>query len=229
MKSNKKCVICDNGIGEVFNNNTLTCSKDCKRKLSNQRRKKWWNKNKRKPKVEKECIICGNKFLTNRVKITCSNNCSQKNGINLCQKWTKNNRIRINELARLCYQRHKEKIREKYKIWWVFYKQNNLDKIRIKNNIARKKYEKQERVRLMRKFYRHNRRADIKSFFNVDLWKEKLNKLEHKCQICLNVFPENKLEIDHIIPITKGGIGTLANIQPLCRSCNAKKGNRTSL
>ena len=33
-------------------------------------------------------------------------------------------------------------------------------------------------------------------------------------------------EIDHIIPISRGGTHTWANVQTLCRSCNARKGNK---
>ena len=33
-----------------------------------------------------------------------------------------------------------------------------------------------------------------------------------------------RLEMDHITPLSKGGDHTASNIVPCCRSCNAKKG-----
>lgn len=43
---------------------------------------------------------------------------------------------------------------------------------------------------------------------------------------CAGCGKKKKLTMDHIIPITKKGKHILKNIQPLCRSCNASKGNK---
>ena len=48
-----------------------------------------------------------------------------------------------------------------------------------------------------------------------------------RCQGCGRVFPQNKLEADHMTPLSRGGSDSLANIEPLCRSCNAGKGTKT--
>ncbi len=42
------------------------------------------------------------------------------------------------------------------------------------------------------------------------------------CTYC----PSPATEIDHILPITKGGDGSRENLTPCCRSCNSRKGNR---
>lgn len=65
-------------------------------------------------------------------------------------------------------------------------------------------------------------------------------KFNYSCQICKIQFeiPENYngartiiqneiwIEIDHIIPISKGGSDLLSNKQILCNVCNSKKYNK---
>lgn len=43
------------------------------------------------------------------------------------------------------------------------------------------------------------------------------------CPICLQKEPNIKLTEDHIIPLSKGGVDFIENIQPLCLKCNMKK------
>lgn len=45
------------------------------------------------------------------------------------------------------------------------------------------------------------------------------------CQKCFKYVPESEIELDHIIPISKGGPTTVENLRVLCFECNRKKLN----
>ena len=44
---------------------------------------------------------------------------------------------------------------------------------------------------------------------------------------CLRCGSVENIEIDHVIPLSKGGSNLFENLQPLCKSCNSSKGNRS--
>lgn len=50
----------------------------------------------------------------------------------------------------------------------------------------------------------------------------------YTCQICGKYMPDKVgLNIDHIIPVSKGGKSIKSNLQVLCNICNGRKGNKT--
>ena len=59
-----------------------------------------------------------------------------------------------------------------------------------------------------------------------------LKRDNYKCLICgksPSTHPELSLEVDHILPVSKGGTNDIENLQTLCFNCNRGKGNDDSL
>lgn len=74
---------------------------------------------------------------------------------------------------------------------------------------------------------RSRRRALLKnldSSFTKEEWKELCVKYDNTCLKC---GVKGNMTPDHVVPLSKGGKGTIDNIQPLCRSCNCSKRDKT--
>lgn len=48
----------------------------------------------------------------------------------------------------------------------------------------------------------------------------------HQCKGCGQTAKETALQIDHIIPIARGGTNDISNLQSLCKACNQRKSHR---
>jgi len=46
------------------------------------------------------------------------------------------------------------------------------------------------------------------------------------CAYCSNRFSESELTVEHILPVSRGGLHEWTNVVTACRSCNTRKGNR---
>lgn len=49
----------------------------------------------------------------------------------------------------------------------------------------------------------------------------------HTCQYCRKKFPPAKLELEHVLPRSRGGGSTWDNLVASCHTCNNRKANRT--
>lgn len=77
--------------------------------------------------------------------------------------------------------------------------------------------------------FRQTRRAKIKGLkatYTAEQWIECMNYFNHKCCYC---GAEDKLEQEHLIPVSKGGEYVNSNIIPACKRCNSSKNDKDFL
>ena len=55
---------------------------------------------------------------------------------------------------------------------------------------------------------------------------EVLKRAKQRCELCGRSARDMQIDVDHIRPRSKGGSNDITNLQALCRTCNAEKGNR---
>lgn len=79
------------------------------------------------------------------------------------------------------------------------------------------KYAQYARIRL------HRKRGNGGSYTQEE-WRALCEQFGNRCVCCGE---KTKLTVDHIIPVSKGGTSNIANLQPLCRPCNSRKGDST--
>ena len=190
----------------------------------------------------KNCVICEKEFDTKGNTITCSVLCRKQNRKN----WIQNNAAKIKAYQKQYAKNHPEKYerwrlehpkefreihrksnkqwvennREKFNKLKAKWRQNNPEKVianvkRWQNNNPEKK------KAIARAYYQRFKNAGK---FDKDAWKRKLKRLGYKCVACGST---KNICKDHIIPLSKGGTNHIRNLQPFCRSCNAKKHTKT--
>ena len=101
------------------------------------------------------------------------------------------------------------------------YYAENPDKQAVLN--AKWRAAKPEKVNATARRY-YNRKLSAGGKYTKAEWKALLKHFGNKCLCCgrTNV----KVQADHVIPVTKGGTSNIDNIQPLCKSCNSRKGTK---
>ena len=64
-------------------------------------------------------------------------------------------------------------------------------------------------------------RAKARELRKTRWWWQRLNR--GICYYCGRRFSKDKLTMDHIVPLIRGGKSTKGNVAVVCRDCNSKK------
>jgi 5-methylcytosine-specific restriction endonuclease McrA len=126
-----------------------------------------------------------------------------KEKLNEAQKKRRNSNLSVHRKKEREYARKHKDEKKLYHSWW-----------RKENRESLNNYNKEQRV--LRKI---SKELKIETLNYLKLIKNDL------CSYCL----EPSTEVDHIIPICKGGQTDYTNLAPICRHCNASKNGRDML
>lgn len=140
--------------------------------------------------------------------------------------------------CKLCYNAYKRasyaKNREKEVARVMDYTARNYDAFKAKLSEYRQKPE----WKAKRKAWEQENKANIKIWDNTkrakrfaatkdfdpitpEQWEEKIKMFKGCCAYCNK--KTKAPEMEHVIPLSKGGPHTIENIVPACKSCNCKK------
>lgn len=234
---------CEKELTEFsFRKDTNDYRKQCKQCVSNvskqrynetlENRKEYRLKNKDKIAKKKKQYYEANRdiFLEKRKKYCIDNKESVKQ-----QKrnyYLKNQEV-VKQKTKDYYRENIEEVKKKSKE----YRDNNFEMLKEKkkqynkNNIEavkerHRKYMKTEKGKLIAKNMKHIRRTAEK---NGDVTTEQLKELYKNtkvCYWCSCTLNHSNTNLDHYIPIAKGGSHTISNIVLACSNCNKSKSSK---
>lgn len=119
------------------------------------------------------------------------------------KQWAINNKEKVNESNRRWAKNNPEKVTDRRRRW----QRSNPDKVAVH----------QHRRRVAR--------ANAAGSFTAAEWKALVEHYDHKCLCCGR--SDIPMHVDHVIPLSKGGSNNIDNLQPLCKSCNSRKRDKT--
>lgn len=141
-----------------------------------------------------------------------------------CKEYYRSHKERTSELNRERYQRNKEALKKASKLYYW----SNVEKIKK----YFKEYSKTPHWKVNAKSHSHNRRALLNSCEINDLTSTQIRDLlrgARFCIFCNKPFDNGRRKtVEHDVPVCRGGNNTLSNVQIACKSCNSKKGRKTS-
>lgn len=133
------------------------------------------------------------------------------------KKWQRDNADKHRRKGRKWYEANTNQERERKQRWHVANPDIHRERIQSwRKNNPEKVSSQQHR--------RRTRKTGAGGSYTAEEFKALCEQYDNRCLACGE---KKKLEFDHVIPVSKGGSSDISNGQPLCRSCNSKKGTKT--
>lgn len=106
------------------------------------------------------------------------------------------------DVSEIGYSQHPDAIRQRR------WRAANLDRARLREQVRTNNY--------------RARQYGVRGVLTLVEWVMRCAEFGNRCAEC----GEPETTIDHIVPMERGGVNSIENIQPLCRACNRRKGRR---
>lgn len=189
--------------------------------------------------LNNQCKMCRKAYRdSNKQKVSTQRKTYYQNTAETRRAYARNyymeNKDKLLAYQRIYSAENKDKLSEYYKEYY----QNNKNKkaVQARNYYQRTKNDRLRYISIWRKTERGRflkRRSDDKrkraksytpkdAIVTVEQWNFIQMLFDYSCACCGKT---DELTIDHILPLSKGGLDSIENIQPLCRSCNSRKNN----
>jgi 5-methylcytosine-specific restriction endonuclease McrA len=139
------------------------------------------------------------------------------------KRWSVLNQDKVRENERRYKKKYPEKVKERLRKW----RRKNAERLKIVDGarVAKWRVDNPEKVLINSRKGRHTRRARQYeaggSYTNAQI-QELLERQDWKCIYCSTCL-RSKRELDHIMPLARGGSNDISNLQWLCLPCNRKK------
>lgn len=139
------------------------------------------------------------------------------------RKWAKENQGKVRERRRKWADDNPEKMKHSKKKWL----EANIEKMRQIVRVSSLKWAKNNpEKRQVNERNRRARKLGNGGSITFQEWEDLKKHYDYTCLACGQREPYIKLTIDHVLPLKLGGKNVIENSQPLCKSCNSKKGAR---
>lgn len=98
----------------------------------------------------------------------------------------------------------------------------DIENFYIKNADSNIRYSRCKKCHYI--YYQNRRHQQTNSEYSLEDWKFTLNYFDNQCAYC--GIESKELEKEHIIPFSRGGLLSIENIIPSCKTCNCSKCDR---
>lgn len=134
------------------------------------------------------------------------------------------------------YAKHRDEVLRSSRKWAVEhpdkrlevqrkYRGGHIEKLSLANSAYKKSHpEKVRQWNEKRRALQYDK-TPIAELLTEAQWRDILDQYRHRCAYCGK--KSERLTMDHVIPLSKGGKHSANNVVPACQHCNSSKGAKT--